>query len=138
VRTTACSRVAIGLVLAWIGLWVANRSQFKVAGWSMAPTLWPGDRLLTLAVPTALARRALRAGQLVVVVAPDGAPGRDHLVVKRIAAIDARGIDVRGDDPDHSTDSRTWGPVPASAVRAVVFARWPDLRTPLRRTHSDE
>jgi nickel-type superoxide dismutase maturation protease len=128
----------VGLILAYLGLWTANRSQVRVAGWSMAPTLWPDDRLLTVPVPGPLVRRALRAGHVVVVAAPDAPAGQDHLVVKRIRTIDRRGIDVRGDDPAHSTDSRTWGPLPPAAIRAVVVARWPDLRTALHRPPGDQ
>ena len=130
-RTVGRRRVAIGLLVAYLGVWTVNRAQVRVAGWSMAPTLWPDDSLLTVPVPRRLVTRLLRAGHVVVVAAPDAPPGRDHLVVKRITALGADGITVRGDDPAHSTDSRTWGPLPPTAIRAVVLARWPDLRTPL-------
>lgn len=42
-------------------------------------------------------------------------------------------VDVRGDTPERSTDSRWWGPLPVRRVRRVAFARWPDVRTRLRR-----
>jgi nickel-type superoxide dismutase maturation protease len=105
---------------------VANRSLVVVRGSSMEPALWPGDRLVT--VPAH--RWWLRPGQVVVVAAPD-VPG--HLVVKRLHALGPGTADVRGDAPDRSTDSRRWGPLPLGAVRRVGVARWPDLRTPLRR-----
>lgn len=119
-------RWAVVAISAYLGLLVANRSQMVIRGSSMEPALWPGDRLLTVpAIP-----RALRAG-LVVVVADPTDP--DHLVVKRIRDLGGGTVDVRGDAPDRSTDSRAWGRLPVGAVRRVAVARWPDLRTPLRR-----
>jgi hypothetical protein len=56
-----------------------------------------------------------------------------HLLVKRVAAVTRDGVDVRGDDPRRSTDSATWGLLAIGAVRRVAVARWPDVRTPLRR-----
>lgn len=113
-------------ILAYLGALAANRSQVQVRGSSMEPTLQPGDRLLTVpAIP-----RALRAGRVVVVADPAD-PG--HLVVKRLADVDCASVEVRGDAPERSTDSRTWGRLPRAAVRRIVVARWPDLRTPLHR-----
>lgn len=92
----------------------------------MLPTLWPGDVLLT--VPAA--HRSLRVGAVVVVRDPDDAT---HLVVKRVSRVSPDRVEVLGDDPARSTDSRRWGPLPRRAVRRVAIARWPDLRTPLWR-----
>ena len=116
--------VAIG---GYLGVLAVNRSLVDVRGPSMEPALWPGDRLLT--VPAAMWR--LRVGQVVVVTDP---ADPDHGVVKRLAAVGRDDVEVLGDAPDRSTDSRTWGRLPRSAVRRVAIARWPDLRTPLRRT----
>lgn len=115
----------LGLCLAALYLVVlsVNRSLVVVRGPSMEPSLWPGDRLLT--VP---AWGPLRPGQVVVVADPAD-PG--HLVVKRVGTVDPRGVTVLGDDPERSTDSRDWGPVPRRAVRRLAVARWPDWRTPL-------
>src|SRR5690606_27803847 len=101
-------------------------SLVAVAGPSMEPALWPGDRLLT--VPS----RAwpLRVGQVVVVRDPGDA---SHLVVKRLTTVERDRVTVLGDAPDRSTDSRSWGPLPRRDVRRVAIARWPDLRSPLRR-----
>lgn len=123
-------RVVVIAILGYLAVLAANRSQLEVRGWSMGPTLWPGDRLLTLPWPG----RALRAGALVVVRDPHHTGPGQHLVVKRVAAVEAAGITVLGDDPARSTDSRQWGPLPPSAIRRVVVRRWPDWRTRLHRT----
>jgi signal peptidase I len=47
-------------------------------------------------------------------------------------------VDVRGDTPERSTDSRRWGPLPLRRVRRVAVARWPDVRTRLRRRPADD
>jgi nickel-type superoxide dismutase maturation protease len=119
-------RWAVIAILAYSGALAANRSQVVVQGASMEPALWPGDRLLTVpALP-----RALRAGMVVVVADPTDP---SHRVVKRIREVGGGTVDVRGDAPDRSTDSRVWGRLPVRSVRRVAVARWPDLRTPLRR-----
>jgi nickel-type superoxide dismutase maturation protease len=113
-------RPAIALLVAWAVTWLVNRSLVAVRGPSMLPTLPPGTRLLT--VPAWL--RAPTVGRVVVVADPTD-PG--HRVVKRVADGGRDGLVVLGDNPAHSTDSRRWGPVPRSAVRRVVVARWPSL-----------
>jgi nickel-type superoxide dismutase maturation protease len=86
----------------------------------MRPTLEPGDRLLVLRVGRP------RTGQIVAVPDPR-TPAR--VLVKRVAAIGPDGVDVRGDAPDASTDSRVFGPVPArSVVGRVVWRYAPDHR----------
>jgi nickel-type superoxide dismutase maturation protease len=74
----------------------------------MTPTLRPGDRLLV--------RRGggLREGDIVAVLDP-----RDErrILIKRVRGVSDAGIDVRGDNPGFSTDSRSFGPV---APRAVI------------------
>lgn len=79
----------------------------------MAPTIEPGWLLI------------VTAGEphpgLVVVVERDGLE-----LVKRVASIADGDVVVTGDDPDASTDSRSFGPVPRSAVRGVVRGvYWP-------------
>jgi signal peptidase I len=122
-------------VVGYLAVLTVNRSLVTVRGPSMEPALWEGDRLLT--VPAW--RGAIVTGRVVVVRDP-GDPG--HLVVKRVHALVYPGgatpgrrelVEVRGDAPDRSTDSRAWGPVPVSAVRRLVLRRWPDLRTRLSR-----
>ena len=91
--------------------------RFVVSGESMLPTLRPGDRLLVART------RPLRPGDLVVVRDPRSL---SHLVCKRVVTADARHIGVRGDNPDASTDSRVFGPVPVEWVVGRVLRRyWP-------------
>jgi signal peptidase I len=128
--------------VAWCVLLAVNRSLVEVAGHSMAPTLRPGQRLVTLPVPPArldpdrrLARRLIVPGRVVVVVDPAPSPrgpsaraadAPAHLVVKRVRDVAADGsVWVEGDDPARSTDSRTWGRLEAAAVRRVVVGAWP-------------
>lgn len=115
----AAALLAAGYLVA-LGV---NRSLVAVRGHSMLPTLWPDDRVLTMP-----SFGQPRPGQVVVV--RDPADPR-HLVVKRVHAVDASGVDVRGDHPAASTDSRTWGPLPPAAVRRRVLCRWPDVFTRL-------
>lgn len=117
------------LIVGYLGVLAANRSQVEVRGWSMGPTLWPGDRLLTVPWPG----RAVRAGQLVVVRDPEHVGDGHHLIVKRVAAVERGGVRVCGDDPHRSTDSRHFGPLTPRDVRRLVIRRWPDWRTPLVR-----
>jgi nickel-type superoxide dismutase maturation protease len=109
--------VAIG---AWAATWLVNRSLVAVRGPSMLPTLAEGELLVT--VPRRLAR--LRVGRVVVVEDPAEA---GHLIVKRVARIDAGGVLVLGDHAAASTDGRVWGPLEPRAVRRVAVARWPSL-----------
>jgi len=80
----------------------------------MAPTLQAGDYVL------ARSGSALAAGDVVVAQHPDQA---GVVVIKRLAAITSDGLDLRGDAPDASTDSRTWGPVAPSRVLGQVTSR---------------
>lgn len=119
---------AAPVLAAVLGAYVAaaavSWSRVVVRGPSMAPTLRAGEVLLTVPLPAALVRPGLA------VVASDPADTA-HLVVKRVTGVARDRVFLVGDDPDHSTDSRVWGWVPVSAVRRLVLARWPDLRTPL-------
>jgi type IV secretory pathway protease TraF len=59
-----------------------------------------------------------------VVIRDPRTPSR--LLCKRVVSTDGRHIVVRGDNPDASTDSRVFGPVPEEWVVGRVLRRyWP-------------
>jgi nickel-type superoxide dismutase maturation protease len=100
--------------------------RVEVQGDSMRPTLEPGD----WAVATAGGR--VRKGDVVVLERPDR-PGLE--VVKRVTGAPSEtglGFDewfVEGDNPQESTDSRTFGAVPRSAINGRVrLVYWPPRR----------
>ena len=110
-------RLLLGIVVAVI----ARRylDVVEVRGRSMAPTLLPGDHLLVARLPP-------RIGDVALARDPR-APQRE--LIKRVAAADARGVVLRGDNPAFSTDGRVFGALPASAVRWRVIGRyWPATR----------
>jgi inner membrane protease subunit 1 len=108
--------VGASLLTGLIGalLWLRPR-RFVVSGDSMLPTLRPGDRLLVARLGHA------KQGEIVVVRDPRS-PSR--LICKRVVSADARHIVVRGDNPDASTDSRAFGPVPVEWVVGRVLRRY--------------
>jgi nickel-type superoxide dismutase maturation protease len=117
-----CSRAAVvTLSAAVIVARVLGLRRVVVEGTSMYPTLAPGDRLLVV--------RAwrVRVGDLVAVPDPRR-PGR--LLVKRVVGQHRGQLELRGDNPAASTDSRIFGPVPRSSVRGRVVRRYapPDRR----------
>jgi len=126
---------ALGLAILALAPWLGRvmRSwphRVAVEGRSMAPTLRPGEWLLV--DPLAYRETAPVAGHIV--VAPDPRePGR--LLVKRVGGVAVDGsLELRGDAPDASTDSRTFGPLPAAAVTGRAWARyWPLRRVGLLR-----
>jgi signal peptidase I len=103
--------------------------RVEVTGDSMLPTLRQGDRVLMWRT------RRVRPGMLVVL--PDPRVGGRPLV-KRVAAghgatLFAGGKQLRagpdevlllGDDPEHSTDSRTFGAVRVAALDGRVVYRY--------------
>jgi inner membrane protease subunit 1 len=113
-RRTLSAGAALVAVLFGVLSWVRPR-RFVVTGDSMLPTLRPGDRLLVARIGHA------HEGDLVVVRDPRS-PSR--LVCKRVVSADARHIVVRGDNPDASTDSRAFGPVPVEWVIGRVLRRY--------------
>jgi len=90
----------------------------EVHGPSMVPALRHGDRLVVwLRRP----RRMPKVGTVVVVELPDR-----PLAVKRLAAVDGDRVRLEGDNEFASTDSRTLGALPSTAVRGRVLLRlWP-------------
>lgn len=98
----------------------------EVQGGSMAPTLLPGEWLVV--ERRTFARRAPRVGEIVLAADPRE-PDRE--LIKRVAAVDLQAgtIDLHGDAPDASTDSRAFGALRLEDVRWRVVARyWPPAR----------
>ena len=94
--------------------------RVTVSGDSMRPTLEPGDRLLVLRLGH---RRLVRRGSLVTVKDPRReAVGRT--LVKRVADLGGATVEVRGDSPEHSTDSRSFGWVPRRSITGLVLYRY--------------
>jgi len=92
----------------------------QVRGPSMVPTLRDGDRVLVwLTAP----RRTPRVGQIVVIELPDR-----PLSIKRIASVSDDGVEIVGDNPFGSTDSRELGMLPISAIRGVALCRFPSCQ----------
>jgi nickel-type superoxide dismutase maturation protease len=90
--------------------WFVRRVD--VTGPSMLPTLVPGAS--TLAVRK---WRRVRVGDLVVVADPRDA---ERLLVKRCVARRWGQLDVRGDNPEFSTDSRDFGLIRARDVHWLI------------------
>ncbi len=100
-----------------------RRLRVRVSGGSMWPTLRPGDEVL---VRPGL--RGLAPGRLVLARHPYKG---DVRMIKRVHAVlpDGR-LDLRGDHPLESEDSRGFGPVPPSLVLGVVVSRFPRCSPP--------
>jgi signal peptidase I len=109
-------RALTALLVAGAALLAARRVDVvEVRGRSMTPTLRPGDRLLAV-------RARPRPGD--VVLAPDPRnPTRE--LVKRVAALDADGVALRGDNAAASTDAIV---DPAAVLWRAVLCYWPPSR----------
>ena len=143
-RLLAHAIVWVGLLLA--GLWLAGASlmmPWVVAGRSMEPTLFHGDRVLV--DRWTYRHRPPRPGELVLFVGPE-----ETVMVKRLApppphaqfrpgawgpgeGTAGESYWLLGDNPGSSRDSRRFGRVPAERIRGrVVLCFWP-CRGSLRR-----
>jgi nickel-type superoxide dismutase maturation protease len=100
---------AMGETAAWL---VGRRRRIKVTGDSMLPTLAPGQ--FVLVDPS----RAVAVDDLALAHHPHEA---DLLIIKRVAEIlDDGRVMLVSDNQAAGTDSRTWGPLSASAIQGVV------------------
>ncbi len=99
----------IGETLAWLA---GRRRRVRVIGASMEPTLNEGQFVLVDA------DRRPSAGELALARHPT----RDELlVIKRVdAVLDDGRYDLRSDNPDAGTDSRSWGPLAPDAIVGTV------------------
>jgi nickel-type superoxide dismutase maturation protease len=123
------ARTLVVLAVAAIG-WVLSKSvlRVEVVGDSMAPSLVAGDRLVVVRVPGVL-QPWPPAGEVVAVHDPRE-PSR--ILVKRVTSVDrtAGSFEVRGDAPEASTDSRTFGPLRhADLVGRAVYRYAPRARS---------
>jgi nickel-type superoxide dismutase maturation protease len=98
---------AVFVMASVIGVVVVRPRRVVVEGASMEPTLAPGDRVLVVRA------RRLHPHDVVAVRDPRD---QGRVLVKRIGAVLEDEIVVRGDNPAASTDSRSFGPVPTTAV----------------------
>jgi signal peptidase I len=106
----------------------------EVHGVSMAPALQPGDRLIVEALSYRL--RPPREGEIVLANDPRVL---SRELVKRVGSVDswAGTVNLVGDAAGASTDSRTFGPVPLSALRWRVALRyWPPGRAAIVTTRT--
>jgi nickel-type superoxide dismutase maturation protease len=92
-----------------------NFSQrYRVEGDSMLPTIKDGDEVLVKTVSN------LEIGDVVVAIHPY----RKTPIIKRITGISTSGkLFLSGDNPDESTDSRTFGEIDKKDVLGVVVCR---------------
>ncbi|HUY66651.1 MAG TPA: nickel-type superoxide dismutase maturation protease [Acidimicrobiales bacterium] len=114
-RVAVAAGAAVAVAVAWRSL-----RRVEVDGASMIPALLPGDRLVVVGRPWPPPRWP-RPGEVIAVRDPRE-PSR--VLIKRVVAVDRpRGtLEVVGDAPDASTDSRQFGPVPrASVVGRAVY-----------------
>src|SRR5947207_1196211 len=110
-------------VVAYARRWL---DVVEVQGGSMAPTLLPGEWLIVES--RTYARREPSVGEIVLAADPRE-PDRE--LIKRVTSLDpfARTLELRGDAPEASTDSRVFGAVPIAEVHWRVVGRyWPAKR----------
>ena len=86
----------------------------------MRPTLCEGDRVLVK--PRSPRSELPRVGEIAVVAHPYQ---RDLVLIKRIAHISPAGLSLLGDNPYESSDSRSFGVLPLSALHGLVRERIP-------------
>lgn len=101
----------------------------KVAGGSMLPAYQDGDWLFVrwLDIAPSIEKIGTSLVSRVVVVEREERPG--IRLIKRVQKFHAGNYWVQGDN-EESTDSRTWGWIPANEVVGVVLLRYRKSRKP--------
>ncbi len=93
--------------------------RFIVEGDSMAPSVAPGERVFVNRA--AYWFGSPKAGDVVVLRDPREP---ERLLIKRIAVVHGNSFEVAVDHANASTDSRTFGPVPANLILGKVWFRY--------------
>ncbi len=94
---------------------IGKRRAFHVQGSSMSPTFKDGDVVMIVR------QRYFEPGDIVLAQHPYK---QSVNMLKRVTAIDENGrYSLAGDNPDESTDSRTFGTVPPDQIRGKVICR---------------
>ena len=94
---------------------IGRRNIFKVAGDSMSPTFKDGDAVM-VSPDTRVA-----PGDIVLAKHPYK---QSVKMLKRVTSIDENGrYSLAGDNPDESTDSRTFGTVPIEYIYGKAVCR---------------
>lgn len=123
-RSFAPALLTFAATLAAGSLFARRYTRYCVRGASMQPTFRDGDFLIV--DRAAFRRRTPRPGEIVIATDPRD-PART--VVKRAASVTASTVTLLGDNAAHSTDSRTYGPVPHDSILGRVLLRyWPVSR----------
>ena len=88
-------------------------SRFTVHGFSMYPTLKPGQNLISF--NWAYINRKPEVGDLVIIKI------KEREMVKRVGSVSSNQVFVKGDNNQESTDSRHFGPVSMDQVMGKVI-----------------
>ena len=117
-------REAVPSLTWWhLFLWLARQlERYKVSGPSMQPTLHAGTEILVDCRASALT--SVRVGDVIYMRHPIDS---DTRMIKRVVARDAETgrYTVHGDNPQQSTDSRTFGAVGQEYVLGRVCCTFP-------------
>ena len=89
----------------------------QVKGYSMWPTLKPKDRVIVR--PLNQQSELPPIGAIIVCIHPHQPSGR---VIKRLSAVTDNQLNILGDCPDASTDSRHWGSISRACLIGEVVA----------------
>ncbi len=95
--------------LAWA---LGRRKLYRVRGYSMTPTLQPGDLVLVKAIP--------KPSELVQRLVVAHHPTSGGIVIKRVRSIGDKAAYLGSDNPGEGTDSRHFGSILFSELIGVV------------------